>query len=393
MKVGLISFHTFSQPGGIKNHILGLRNEFRRRGVESKIIVPRRNFLENYGKDVILLGTSFPMKFNGSQSDFSVNFNPLAIDRVLEREKFDVLHFHNFGFPSALQILEKSDSLNILTFHADIKGSTLFKFFPSLSVAMNEIVKWKMDGVIGVAKLILEIFEGFPNSQKVIPNGINLKKFNPSYPKIRKFSSDKKINLLFVGRIEERKGLIYLLQAYKILSEKFNNLRLIIVGKGDLEKNCQEYVKENKLKEVYFEGEISGNNLASYYNTADIFCSPAVSGESFGIVLLEAMACGKPIVGFSNRGYKELLEGTKGEKFLVEPKNYGQLAEKLELLIKDENLRKEAGEWGLEEVQKYSWEKVAGEVLDFYELCRKEKEEREKKENEEGKTQDPFFLP
>jgi len=134
MRIGLISFHSFYQPGGVKRHVLGLHKEFKRRGIYSKIIAPRRKWSEDYGKDVILLGTSFPLSFSGSQADFDINFNPLAIERVLKKEKFDVLHFHNFGFPSAYQILEKSEALNILTFHANISGSKFLKCGNSSSI-------------------------------------------------------------------------------------------------------------------------------------------------------------------------------------------------------------------------------------------------------------------
>jgi len=121
MKIGLISFHSFLQPGGVKKHILGLQKEFQRRGIQAKIIAPRRKWWENYGKDVILLGTAFPLNIIGTQADFCLNFNTPAIERVLMKEKFDILHFHNFGFPSVVQILEKSEALNILTFHANIE--------------------------------------------------------------------------------------------------------------------------------------------------------------------------------------------------------------------------------------------------------------------------------
>jgi phosphatidylinositol alpha-mannosyltransferase len=121
MKIGLISFHSFTNPGGVKNHILGLSKEFEKRGIETKIIVPRRSLWEKYDKNVILLGTSIPINIAGTQGDIVFNFNPFAIRKVLEREKFDVLHFHNFIAPSALQILEKSDSLNIVTSHANIE--------------------------------------------------------------------------------------------------------------------------------------------------------------------------------------------------------------------------------------------------------------------------------
>lgn len=379
MRVGLISFHSFYQPGGVKRHVLGLHKEFKKRGIYSKIIAPRRNRLEDYGKDVILLGTSFPLSFSGGQSDFDINFNPLAIDRVLQKEKFDVLHFHNFGFPSTWQILEKSESLNILTFHADIGGSKFLKRFPIFLYLLNKIVQWKIDGIIGVASLNLKVFKDFKGPKVVLPNGIDLEEFNPRVPKLKKFC-DGKINILFVGRIEERKGLIYLLKAYKILQRMKSSspLRLIIVGEGGLKKYCQNYVKENSLKEVCFEGQITGPKLPSYYRTCDIYCSPAIYGESFGIVLIEAMASSVPVVAFANEGYKRVLEKGKGKRFLVRPKDYKTLAKKFEILIKNPKLRKEMGEWGRIEAQNYSWSKIANRVLDFYELCQKKKQKRQK---------------
>jgi phosphatidylinositol alpha-mannosyltransferase len=378
MRVGLISFHSFNKPGGVKRHILGLQKEFKRRGIYSKIIAPRRKKQEFYGKDVILLGTSFPLSFSGSQSDFCINFNPLAIERVLKKEKFDVLHFHNFGFPSVWQILERSEAHNVLTFHANIEGSEFLKNFPIFLYLLNKIVQWKIDGVIGVAPLNIKVFKDFKGSKAVIPNAIDLGEFNPQVLKIKKFSDDK-INLLFLGRIEERKGLIYLLKAYQILEKKFTNLRLIVVGKGPLKNELQNWVKKNKLKNVVFEGEVKERHTPPYYKTCDIFVSPAIYGESFGIVLVEAMACGKPVVAFANEGYKEVLEKGKGGRFLVKPRDYKTLAQKLEILIKNEELRKEMGEWGLKEAQNYSWPKITDQVLDFYELCRKKKGEKNKK--------------
>jgi len=374
MKVGLVCFHTFSQPGGVKKHVLGLFKEFKRRGIKTKIIVPRRNENENYGKDVILLGTSFPLTFNGSQSDFDINFNPLAINKVLEKEKFDVLHFHNFDFPSIFQILRKSNALNILTFHSNIKGSKFLKGFPILIEGIKKIVKWKVDGVIGVASFNLDIFKDFKKPKAIIPNGIDLKEFNPKVRKIKKFLPEqgRRINILFLGRIEERKGLIYLLKAYKILEEKFSNLRLIVVGEGPLKIEMEDWVRKNKLKNVVFEGKVKEEDVPFYFNTCDIYCSPAIFGESFGIVILEGMACGKPVVAFANEGYKELLTGKKGG-ILVKNRSYRELAKTLEKLIKNKKLRKKIGKLALREVKEYSWNKVADRVLSFYDLCKKEK--------------------
>jgi phosphatidylinositol alpha-mannosyltransferase len=371
MKIGLVSCHSFSQPGGVKNHILGLHEEFKKRGIKSKIIAPRRSGSENYGKDVILLGTSLPLNFAGTQADLDINFNPLSLDKVLKEEKFDILHFHNFGFPSAIQVLERSKALNILTFHANLEASTLFNMAPGLIYLFNKIADWRIDGIIGVAKLNLKVFQDYSGPKTVIPNGIDIKKFNPKIPPIKKFSGSDRINILFVGRIEERKGLIYLLQAYEILGKKFSNLRLIIVGEGPLKEECRNFTKEHNLKDVHFEGEREGKEIPRYFNSCDIFCSPAIFGESFGIVLLEAMACKKPVAGFANLGYKQLLKGKRGGNFLARPKDYKELAKKLEILIKSEKLRKEMGEWGIKEANKYSWPKIADKVLAFYKYCRK----------------------
>ena len=380
MKIGLISFHTFSQPGGVKRHVLDLSKNLRKKGHKTKIIVPRRKRSENYGKDVILLGTSFPLDFTGSKSDFSVNFNPISLERTLKKERFDVLHFHNFGVPSIVQILvspSASNALNVLTFHANVKGSEFLENFPSLLHLLNKVCQWKIDGIIGVASLILSYFKYYKGPKIIIPNGIDLEEFNLSIPEIKKYC-DGKINLLFVGRIEKRKGLIYLLKAFKILNKKFSNLRLIIVGNGPLEDECKSYVKKNNLKEVVFKGSVAGT-IAPYYRTADIFVSPAVFGESFGLVLLEAMACGAPVVAFANQGYKELLKNKSSARFLTKPRNYKELAENIEKLIRNPRLRDKVSKKGIEQVKQYSWESVTDQVLDFYKVCKKYKST--KKEN------------
>ncbi len=383
LKVGLISFHSFLKPGGVKKHIFGLDKEFRKRGIKTKIIVPRRSWKENYGKDVILLGTSIPLYLAGNQVDLDINFNPISIWKTLRKEKFEVLHFHNFVLPSAFQILVSpatKDTLNILTIHANLEkmlNQMALRLYFSLC---KEVIQWRIDGVIGVAPLTLTGLENLKKPKIVIPNGIDLNEFNPRIPKIKKFC-DGKINILFVGRIEERKGLIYLLKAFKILAKNFSNLRLIIVGDGPLKAECQEYAKENHLREVYFEGEKTGKEVASYYSTSDIFVAPSIFGESFGIVLIEAMASGKPIVAFANQGYKEVLEKVKGKEFLVKPRDFKTLAQKLAILIKNQKLREEMGRWGQKEARKYSWPKIAKKVLDFYQLCKQYKKRRDKEKN------------
>jgi len=377
MKIALISAHSFSQPGGVRRHILGMFNELKRRKIEAKIIAPRRKLRERYPKHIILLGTSFPISFSGAISDLTFIFTPFVIEKVLLKEKFDILHFHNFSWPGSWQILNSplvKKTLNILTFHANLEGSRFLKNFPWILEELETFSKKRIDGIIGISQLNLKYFKSYSGPKVVIPNGIDLDFFNPKIPPIKKYL-DGKINILFVGRIEERKGLIFLLRAYKILTSSFPFLRLIIVGEGPLKKECEEWVKKNELKNVVFERLVEERRLPTYYNSCHIFCSPAIFGESFGMVLVEAMACQKPVVAFNIEGYREVLAG-KGEKFLAEPKDFKDLAKKIEILIKNPNLREEMGKWGREKAKNYAWPKIVDKILNFYEVCKKEKSKK-----------------
>lgn len=367
MKVALVSFHSFSRPGGVKNHILGLYGVLKKQKIDCKILVPRRKWWEKYSKDVILLGTSFSINIWGGEADFDIVFTPFSIERVLGKEKFDILHFHNFGFPAGLQFINSpfsQNSLLVLTFHSNLERSKILEKAPFLISLLNKIFNLKIDGLILVSSYLLKFFEEYKKPKVVIPNGIDLERFKNRKEKIRKFL-DGKINLLFVGRIEERKGLIYLLQAFKILKERYSNIRLIIVGDGEEEKNCKNFVQKNNIKDVHFLGSKSEKEIPAYYHTCDIFVAPSIFGESFGIVLLEAMAAKKPIVAFNIPGFSEVIKNEK-EGFLVENKNVKELAQKIALLIENEKIRKEMGERGWKTVQSYSWEKVGERVLNFY---------------------------
>ena len=166
---------------------------------------------------------------------------------------------------------------------------------------------------------------------------------------------DGKINILFVGRLEKRKGVNYLIDAYARLKKQHPNIRLIIVGPGvNLRRRYELKVRLKRLKDVVFTGGVRYEELPRYYQAADIFCAPATGKESFGIVLLEAMALGKPIVATSNEGYSSVV--TDGEQaLLVPPRNSKALAEALKRLIEDTSLRHKLGANGLMTVQRYDW--------------------------------------
>ena len=161
----------------------------------------------------------------------------------------------------------------------------------------------------------------------------------------------------------------YLIKAFALIKTKVKNVRLIIVGDGHLKEKCEFLVERLELEDVVFAGMVKEEELPKYYSTADICCFPAIVGESFGLVLLEAMASGKPLVAFANAGYNQVLNNGIGKTVLVEPKDITGLAELLEKLISDSQLREQLGKWGLEEVKKYDSDIVGQQVLDFYIKC------------------------
>lgn len=365
MKIGLVCPYAFSRPGGVQEHVKALYQEFKKFGQEVKIIVPRKSKTEDYGGDVILLGRSIEAGANDSIIDLSLAAKPLEVRRFLAQEQFDILHFHGLTPFLPLQILEASKTTNILTWHSVLEGSKTFKYLTLLRRMMDFYLKKKFQGVILVSAICKNEIKGSLSQQRVIPNGVDLERFNPKVESLKEFK-DGSFNILFVGRIEKRKGLIYLLRAFLLLQKKHQGLRLIVVGDGDQRENCEGFVATKKVQNVIFCGAVSSEDLSRYYATADLFVSPATHGESFGIVLLEAMACGTPVLAFANSGYQEVLK-EKAADCLAEPRNYWELAEKMEGLLKDEKKRAELREWGLKEVKKYSWSRVAERVLDFYE--------------------------
>ena len=372
MKIGLVSPYDYAYPGGVMAHIYHLKNGLEENGHEVKIIAPLSgpppNYIGNQG--LIPLGRSVPVPVGGSTSRISLSvwLQP-EIKELLKKEAFDVIHLHEPLAPIIpLFVLHLSKSLNVGTFHAFHNSSKTYFF--SKYILKN----WhnKLDGRIAVSKPALDfVSKYFPGNYEIIPNGIDFKKFSMPQREINDYK-DGKINILFVGRLEKRKGLKHLLVAYSKVKLQHPNSRLIVVGPGNPEPDCYRLIAERSIEDVVFVGAVPSEDLPSYYQAADIFCSPATGGESFGIVLLEAMASGKPIVASNIEGYSSVMSN-ENEGLLVPPKDEEALTEALLNLIKDRSLREKLGNNGLLKAPNYDWSVVTKKILDYYELSYKNK--------------------
>lgn len=370
MKIGLICPYSLSYYGGVQKHVLGLYSEFKKANHKVKIFVPKAKIGENYNnKDIILLGGSLNLPLESTfPLSFGLTVNGVSLNDYFSKERFDVLHFHNPTTPFLpWQILSISKSINISTFHADLIDHKIYKVYPFLFKSLYDYLLPKIDGFIAVSKSAKHSLNSiYPRAKvTIIPNGIDISRFVSGRP-IKKFKDDK-FNLLSVGRLDERKGIPYLLSALaKIKRILPKSLRLILIGDGPEKLKIINQIKKLKIiKNVEMIGEVSEEKLPNFYKTADLFVAPATHGESFGLVLLEAMAAGAPIVAVANRGYREILKKIANYS-LVPPRNPKKLAEKIAILLKNQKLREKLKAWGENEVQKYSWFKIAEKVLDFY---------------------------
>jgi phosphatidylinositol alpha-mannosyltransferase len=262
-------------------------------------------------------------------------------------------------------VLRLSPVANIGTFHAchGRPGYNLAKPFGKWILK-----RWfrKLHGKIAVSKPAMDFaYEHFPGYYNIIPNGVDIEHFSPDVPSIERFA-DGKLNILFVSRLEKRKGLNYLIEAFKQVKQEIPNSRLIIVGPGTrLRRGYEREVRRSGLKDVVFIGFVPYEELPRYYKTADVFCAPAIGRESFGLILLEAMAVGKPIVASDIEGYASVLTHNV-EGLLVPPGDKEMLARALVSLLADGSLRREMGAKGKAKAMGYSWERIAQSVLNYY---------------------------
>ena len=367
MKIALVSPYDFAYPGGVTLHISYLERHFTRMGHEVKVIAPASKAISSFGDRFIPIGRPRPIPTSGSIA--RVTISPWLSSRVkvvLDQERFDVIHLHEPLMPMlCTTVLRLSQTANIGTFHA-CHGSPGYDFAKPFGKWILKRWFHRLHGKIAVSKPAMDFaHKYFPGYYNIIPNGVDIDHFSPDVPAIDEFC-DGKANILFVSRLEKRKGLNYLLEAFTQVKQEMPNSRLIIVGPGTrLRRKYERQVARSGLKDVVFTGLVPYEELPRYYKTADVFCAPAIGRESFGIILLEAMAVGKPIVASNIEGYAGVVSHNV-EGLLVPPGDKEMLARALISLLTDQSLRQEMGAKGRVKALEYSWEHIAQKVFNYY---------------------------
>ncbi|HEX8969230.1 MAG TPA: glycosyltransferase family 4 protein [Chloroflexota bacterium] len=369
MKLALVSPYDFAYPGGVTEHVANLTEQFIARGHEVHIVAPSSDDEAeppaSIAAPVHRIGRVVSIPANGSVARITLSLRSyLQAKRLLREEQFDLIHLHEPMMPALpLTVLRHSNAINIGTFHA-FRNTPLAYFYgkPILRPFFR-----KLHGHIAVSQAARDfVGEYFPSDYRIIPNGIDFPRFSRRWPPLAELADDRP-TVLFVGRLEKRKGLRFLLRAWPLVLERQPDARLVVVGRGRPLEGYRRFAARQgwSPSDVVFAGYVSAEDLPRYYQACDIFCAPNTGQESFGIVLLEAMAAGAPIVASDIPGYRDVVTG--GEQgLLVEPKNSGALADALCRLLGNPELRARMRRNGPDTAQHYDWPRVAGQVLDYY---------------------------
>ena len=362
MKIALVSPYDYAYPGGVTEHISHLAHEFRREGNDVHIIAPCSTEPPT-DFPFHRLGTPVGLPANGSVARIGLSARlSREVRETLSSGAFDIIHLHEPLVPMLpLAVLRASRTTNVGTFHT-FRRSTLA--YLSAKPFLEYFFR-KLHGKIAVSESARDfVAEHFPGQYRIIPNGIDVEHFarpREPMPELR----DGRLNVLFLGRLEKRKGLSHLLRAWARVRETVPEARLIVVGGGQALGHYQQFVRARPSDDIVFTGVVSDEDKVRYYQSADVFCAPSTGGESFGIVLLEAMAAGRPIVATDIPGYRDVV--ADGEQaLLVPPKNSDLLAEALLRSLGDAHLRARLGENGRRTAKLYAWDRVAGQVLEYY---------------------------
>jgi phosphatidylinositol alpha-mannosyltransferase len=362
MKIGIVTPYAYPMPGGVNDHVGSLYRVLRARGHDVRIITSSHGLQKASEGDIIRVGKGFSVPFNGSMGTITLSPTYLAQMRaILERERFDVLHYHEPFVPFlSLVTLTLSTSVNVGTFHAFGGLSISYEF----GKRMLGHYAGKLHGRIAVSPAARHfISRYFPGEYKIVPNGVEPGRYQRAVPIAR--YRDGVPNILFVGRMEPRKGLIHLLRAFRKLQRDGVRARLLLVGTGPGEREARRYVLTRQLDDVEFLGRVSEAQKAQLFKTADIYVSPATGRESFGIVLLEAMSAGAPIICSDIHGYRGVVRRER-DGILVEPGNADALATSIRRLIDDPALRAQLSRAGEERAQLFTWERVGQAVEEYY---------------------------
>ena len=379
MKILQVCPYDIYQPGGVQTHIRDLSLALRQAGHEVHILAPGNNKNTGEAEGVFHIGKKRRLNFNKTNFEISIALGQehKNLKQYLDKEQFDVIHYHTIWTPILpFQILRLSKSADVATFHDTPPDTFSGKITRAVFRKISRHLLPRLDGVIAVSSSPAGHLVPIPNRKpNILPPSADYSIFFKNTDVFDQYRDDH-VNILFLGRLEDRKGIMVLMESYAKLFATNNEVRLFIAGDGEQKQEVLDFIDENKLGNVVMLGRIKEEDKSRWYATCDIFCSPAKYGESFGIVLVEAMASGKAVVAADNSGYRTVM-CDEGAEFLAPPGDSEILFQKLKKLVEQPDLREAYGKWGRKEAEKYDIANLVPKFLNVYESALVERSKRE----------------
>src|SRR4051812_6214991 len=365
MRIGLVCPYQWDVPGGVQYHVRDLAQTLRGMGHHVEILTPAEHEESVHEEWITFAGRTVPMPYNGSMA--SVQFGPVSAARArrwLREGRFDVVHVHEPAPPSVgLLVCMIAKGPIVATFHtATVRSKWLAAWGPVVRPWLERI-----SGRIAVSDFARRVqVEHLGGDAVIIPNGVHVSAFaeGPSLPGVTRGVDGPTIG--FLGRFDEpRKGLPVLLEAMRTVVRRYPGARLLVAGRGDAEQ-VRELIGEDLRASVSLLGELSEEDKAAFLRSIDVYCAPNLLGESFGVVLIEALAAGAPIVASDLDAFARVLEdGAAG--VLVRRGDAAALADALCALLGAPARRAELAAVGAGVAAGYDWDVLARRILAVYE--------------------------
>jgi glycosyltransferase involved in cell wall biosynthesis len=365
MRIGLVCPYQWDVPGGVQYHVRDLAETLRGMGHHVEVLTPAEHEESLPEEFVTFAGRTIPLPYNGSMA--SVQFGPVSAARVrrwLREGHFDVVHVHDPAPPSiGLLVCMMAEGPIVATFHvATIRSKWLAAWGPVIRPWLE-----KISGRIAVSDFARRVqVEHLGGDAVIIPNGVRVAAFasGPALPGHARGVDGPTIG--FLGRFDEpRKGLPVLLEAMRTVVRQYPGAHLLVAGRGDVAE-LQEQIGPDLRAHVAVLGELSEADKAAFLRSVDVYCAPNLLGESFGVILIEALAAGAPIVASDLDAFAKVLEdGAAGE--LVRRGDAAALARALCALLADPARREELSTRGARVAAGYDWSVIARRILAVYE--------------------------
>ncbi len=366
MRICLVSSAYRPYISGVGEHVYHLARQLKYLGHEVHILTTNYRFKnpEHNSWPLTRLGRGLRLQF--AQGEFTLPFAlgiPKEVNSFLKQHNFDLVHCHGIFPPElAYWAAHYTDRPVAVTFHAVTPRLPKYagNIFQRLFYQLGQKIKAKI-AVSHACKRWAEMF--FPGDFCVIPNGVDIDEFHPDVPPAIPAGDPA---ILYVGRLEKRKGLDILLNAFLVVKNEIPGVKLIVVGFGPLKNHYTSLVYKLKINDsVSFVGPVANDQLRSYYTRATVYVAPTINPEAMGIVIIEAMACACPVIASDIPGYNEIItHGING--ILVPPRNHQALARAIINVIKSKDYQKYLGQEARLRAKDFDWKKIARKIETIY---------------------------